>query len=135
MNFVDVLVPSSLEYSLFKIRFLTVYQVLRSLQMLRAERSSDLSAESLAAIAGIVDTTEAQMNVDPSAKPFRNTLMHYGPDRRINLSQVDEDDLIGSLVPLCYNGLAAGDLAAKLDVCITQTAAGLNTWAQSQLRQ
>ncbi|TDU29314.1 hypothetical protein [Arthrobacter sp. JUb115] len=131
MNFVDGLVPSSLEYSLFKIRFLTVYQVLRSLEMLRAERSSDLSAESLVAIAGIVDTAEAQLIIDSSAKPFRNTLMHYGPDNRIDLSTVNEDNLIGSLVPLCYGGIAATDFAAKLDACIAQTAAGLNAWAQS----
>ncbi|MEY9777240.1 hypothetical protein [Arthrobacter sp. MW3 TE3886] len=131
MNFVDVLVPSSLEYSLFKIRFLTVYQVLRSLGMLRTERASELSAESLAAIAGIVDAAEAQLIVDPSTKPFRNTLMHYGPDNRIDLSLVDKDDLIGSLVPLCYGGLTAADFAVKLDACIAHTAAGLNTWAQS----
>lgn len=130
MNFVDALVPSSLEYSLFKIRFLTVYQVLRSLEMLRTERASELSAESLVAIAGIVDTVEAQMIIDPSAKPFRNTLMHYGPDRRIDLSLVDKDDLISSLVPLCYGGLTAADFAVKMDACITLTAAGLNTWAQ-----
>ena len=131
MNFVDVLVPSGLEYSLFKIRFLTVYQVLRSLEMLRTERASDLSTESLAAIAGIVDTVEARLIINPLAKPFRNTLMHYGPDRRIDLSLVDEDDLIGSLVPLCYGGLTAEDFAVKLDACISHTAAGLNTWAQS----
>jgi hypothetical protein len=130
IDFIDVLVPSSLEYSLFKIRFLTVYQVLRSLEMLRTERASELSTESLAAIAGIVDTTEAQLIVDPSAKPFRNTLMHYGPDNRIDLSLVDKDDLIGSLVPLCYGGLTATDFAVKLDVCIAHTAAGLNAWAQ-----
>ena len=130
MNFVDVLVPSSLDYSLFKMRFLTVYQVLRSLDMLRTERAAELSAESLAAIAAIVDTAEALMITNPAAKPFRNTLMHYGPDSRIDLSLVDEDDLIGSLVPLCYGGLTAADFAAKLDACIAHTAAGLNTWAQ-----
>lgn len=131
MNFIDVLVPSSLEYSLFKIRFLTVYQVLRSLEMLRTERASELDTESLAAIAGIVDTAEAQLIVDPSAKRFRNTLMHYDPGSRIDLSLVDEDDLIGSLVPLYCGGLAATDFAEKLNVCITHAAAGLNAWSQS----
>lgn len=131
MNFVGGLVPSSLEYSLFKIRFLTVYQVLRSLEMLRSERCSELSAESLAAIAGIVDTAEAQLIVDSSAKPFRNTLMHYGPDTRIDLTMMDADNLIGSLIPLCYGGIAATDFAVKLDACIAQTAAGLNAWSQN----
>lgn len=130
MNFVDTLMPPTLEYSVFKIRFLTVYQVLRSLEMLRTERASELSAKSLAAVSGILDAAEARLIVDPSAKPFRNTLMHYGPDNRIDLSQVDDGDLTSSLVPFCYGGLAAPDFAAQLDTCIALTAAGLNGWAK-----
>lgn len=129
LNFVDVLVPASLEYSLFKIRLLTVYQVLRSLEVLRAERASELTVDSMAVLAGIIDTAEAQMIIHPTAKQFRNTLMHYGPDNRIDLSLVDKDDIIGTLVPLCYGGQAATDFAAKLDTCISHTAASLNTWA------
>jgi hypothetical protein len=136
MNFVDTILPAggprdSLEYSTFKIRFLTIYQVLRSLEILRTQRAAELTAESMAVIAEILDTTEARMIIDPSAKPFRNTLMHYGPDSRIDLSLVDEDDLVGSLIPLCYSGQHATQFASLVDDCIAQTAAGLNTWAEN----
>lgn len=133
MNFVDAVLTAggtndSTEYSPFKIRFLTIYQILRSLDLLRAERASQLTSDSLAAIADILNTAEAQTIIDPTAKPFRNTLMHYGPDSRIDISLIDKDDLVGSMVPLCYQGLTAEQFGSVVEKCISHTAARLNEW-------
>jgi hypothetical protein len=48
MNFVKLVTTpngptSAIEYSVFKIRFLTVYQILRSLQLMRDDQSQPLT--------------------------------------------------------------------------------------------
>jgi hypothetical protein len=109
-----------------------LYQVVRSLDILRQERSRQLSAASIDAIRSMVDTPEAHTLVDGSARPFRNTLMHYGPDTRIDLTTIDLQAPLYGLVMTCFPGHDDLSLGAVMTAHITHTAQVLNDWARLQ---
>jgi hypothetical protein len=92
-----------------------LYQVICSLDILRQERSHQLNPTSIGAIRSIVDTPEAHMLVDGLAKPFRNTLMHYGTDDRIDLTTVDLQAPLYGLVKSCFPGYDDLSLGAFID--------------------
>ena len=129
LNFVNLILPDSLHYSIFKIRYLTTYQILRSLELLRADSTITLDARSMSFISAILDNQNAQLITRSSAKPFRNTLMHYGPDSRIELDRLDENSLVESMTPLCFNGMKASDLQSILECTLKHTAERINAWS------
>jgi hypothetical protein len=119
--------PSSQQTSI-KLRYLTIYQILRSLALLTTERGSQLELRSHRAIQAMVDCPTARLMTDDSKRPFRNTLMHYGPDRRVDLAQLSLDQPLYGLVEHFF----AMDVAAfdqLLTRLIADTAAAMNTWA------
>ncbi|MFD6516603.1 hypothetical protein [Rhodococcus sp. NPDC060176] len=77
--------------TIFKLRYLTVYQILRSLEILRSQYKTSLLAVSRAHAANILTDSDALLIADPTKKYLRNTLMHYGPDSRIDLSKLTLD--------------------------------------------
>ena len=135
MNFINSVLPidntPGSYQTIFKIRFLTLYQVIRSLDILRQERRNQLSAASIDAIRSIVDTVESRILTDGQARPFRNTLMHYGPDTRIDLTAVDLQAPLYGLVKICFPGHDNSSLDALLVDHIARTARVLNDWASA----
>ncbi|MBS2532576.1 hypothetical protein KGQ20_07305 [Catenulispora sp. NF23] len=66
------------------------------------------------------------------AKPFRNLMMRYGPDTRVDLAKVDLNDPLFGLAPyyypLCNDAL---ELATLVKRALSHTAAALNDWAEA----
>jgi hypothetical protein len=136
VNFVSTAIPSPdangrFDYTEFKIRFLTLYQVLGSLQILHLDERYPLTSRSTRVLQEILDTPAAQTIMDRSAKPFRNTLMHYNLDSRIDLSKVDLNDPVFGLAPVYFpscNDLA--DLNEIVEQVLANTTEVIDEWAR-----
>jgi hypothetical protein len=133
MNFVDAIVGGGgergVEYTELKIRFLTLYQVLRSLQILREERPGDLTARSSAFIEKMTTSPVAKLITDPAVKPFRNTLVHYSLDSRVNVANVDVTEPLFGLVCIYFPAYETVTFAEAIDACIGETATAMEEWA------
>ena len=134
MNFVGSVITAgmdndAIEYTVFKIRFLTLYQILGSLRVLRAEQHQGLNSRSVARIEQITGTAEAQAIMAPAAKPFRNTLMHYNLDSRVDQSQVDASKPLFGLVPIYFPTYDVATFSRLVDRCIVATAEATDAWA------
>jgi hypothetical protein len=136
VNFAAFAVPvadagGSVDYTEFKIRFVTAYQVLSSLQVLRDDTQRTLTPRSRAYLARILDTAEVQVLLDPSTKPFRNTLVHYGLDSRVPPATVDLADPVFGLAPHYFSACGnVSDLAKLVDRSLTDTATAMDEWAE-----
>lgn len=135
-NFVDSVITagpqgSNLEYTVFKVRFLTLYQILGSLRLLHDERLSDLTGRSVTYIETVTGSAEAQLILDRAARPFRNTLMHYNLDSRVDGTRVDLDQPFFGLVPIYFPTYDVQTFAAIVDRCIAETAAVIEEWASA----
>jgi hypothetical protein len=136
LNFVDFVITAgqttgTIEYTVFKIRFLTVYQILGSLHMLRNEKLGDLRPHSVCFIDKIIGTPEAQLIMDRAAKPFRNTLMHYNLNSRVDISRVNPNQPLFGLIPIYFPAHNVNTFAAAVDRCISETASAAEEWADA----
>lgn len=77
----------------------------------------------------IVGTPEAQIILEPTARPFRNTLMHYNLFGRVDTSSVDLDEPLLGLVPIYFSSYGTAELAACVDRCVRETAETIEEWA------
>lgn len=117
------------DYTVFKIRFLTLYQILGSLKLLRDEQLHSITRRSVSFIDKMVGTTEAQLITTPTAKTFRNTLMHYALDSRIDVAQVDANQPLFGLVPVYFPSYDVAAFTSVVDHCINETASAMEEWA------
>ncbi|MFD5916043.1 hypothetical protein ACFVYP_28960 [Kitasatospora sp. NPDC058201] len=136
LNFVDQVVcreldPLDLEYTPFKIRYVTLYHVLTSLRLLRNDPSYSLSGRSMRVLNGILSTTEARTILSESGRPFRNSLVHYDLDTRARVSEIDFGDPLFGLVHACFQLHNFRSFSALVDRCIKTTVGRLNEWAES----
>ncbi|WP_146615667.1 hypothetical protein [Nonomuraea aridisoli] len=135
-NFVNAVIPSpdangKYDYTEFKIRFLTLYQVLGSLQILRLDERYSLTPRSTRVLQEILDTSAAQTIMDRSAKPFRNTLMHYNLDSRIDLSKVDLNDPVFGLAPVYFPSCKdLANLNELVEQVLASTTEAMDEWAR-----
>jgi hypothetical protein len=120
---------NAIEYTVFKIRFLTLYQILGSLRILPDEQQHNLTSRSVTYIEQITTTPEAQTIMAPAARPFRNTLMHYNLDSRVDLTRVDVNQSLFGLVPIYFPAHDVATFASIVDRCINAAAEALNAWA------
>lgn len=119
---------SASRQTVIKLKYLTVYQVIRSLELLLAEQVEQLTLLSQQAIRSIIDHPTAKLLTDASKRPFRNTLMHYGPDSRVDLTRLSADLTLYGLVEQ-YFEIGAPELDALLTNLVTDTALSMNGWA------
>jgi hypothetical protein len=117
------------EYTVWKIRFLTVYQILDSLRILHDDRLRPLTARSVQCIEKITGTLEARLIMEPAVKPFRNSLMHYNLHSRINRAKVDIHQPLFGLIPIYFPSYSTATFAEAVDRCIEETAAIMEEWA------
>lgn len=120
---------SAVGYTVFKIRFLTLYQILGSLSVLRDEQLSQLTSRSAEYIEKILQNPEAKFVMEPTAKPFRNTLMHYNLDSRIDAIKVDVHQPLFGLVPICFPSYDASTFSTIVNRGIAETASAIEEWA------
>jgi hypothetical protein len=132
INFAELVTISNSgasDYSAFKIRFLTLYQVLTSLRMLRNDQSQTLAARSTKLLTSLVDAAETQLLLSRPARSFRNTLMHYNLVQPIDKTRVDVAQPLFGLIPIYFPAHTADSFAATVDQHIATVAAGLDEWA------
>ena len=134
MNFADTIVSAGgnvcdLEYTAFKIRYLALYAVLASLRKLHGDTEYPLSSRSTGFVRSIIDSPEAQAITERSAKPFRNTLMHYNLHSRFDVSKIDLGTSLFGLVPEYFPAYDEHTFGTLVDTCIRGTASALNEWA------
>ncbi|MFC9082711.1 hypothetical protein ACFTY7_38070 [Streptomyces sp. NPDC057062] len=119
--------PLNLEYTVFKIRFVTLYHVLASLTRLGADINQGLSGSSRSTLERITGAPEAVAITDGATKGFRNTLVHYDP--RSAAQSLDMSEPLFGLVPVYFPEHDYHSLSALVDRCAHATAQGLNDWA------
>lgn len=134
LNFVNsVIMPdtpaSTVDYTVFKIRFLTVYEILCSLKVLRDEQPKALTGRSVALIGKMTGKPEAQRIMERAAKPFRNTLMHYNLNPQTDVSRVDLGQPFFGLVPIYFPSYDVTEFVEAVDQCIRETTAVMEEWA------
>jgi hypothetical protein len=135
MDFIDVAELATCtpaDYTPFKIRFLTLYQVLSSLRRLRDQQSQTLTARSVNFLETLTSSSQAQAILDPATKPFRNTLMHYNLSRSVDMSAIDLSAPLFGLVPVYFPGSDADALGRTIGRCVSDTAMTLDAWASGK---
>ncbi|WP_162908123.1 hypothetical protein [Allorhizocola rhizosphaerae] len=121
---------SAIDYSAFKMRFLTLYQVLSSLRILRNDELRPLTSRSTQFINKLVESREAQLILAPAAKPFRNTLMHYNLHHKVDKSRVDIRAPLFGLVPIYFPAHDSETFATAIDECIAKASTTMDEWAR-----
>lgn len=117
--------------TLLKMRYLSVYQVLRSLKRLLEERPSELTRQSMVYTGSIVNDRSAQLVFGPGSRAFRNSLMHYKPDRRIDLARLSLAETHYGLIQLCYS-LDVEAFEEALSSLISETALTMHAWSSKE---
>lgn len=136
MNFIDRIITAgadirNLEYTVFKIRYITLYQVLLSLKLLKEDARYPLSSSSNEVLETILDTDAAHTIMGGTVREFRNTLMHYNLLKGADPAKVDLTQPIFGLVPQYFPAYTFEQLSELVDQCIRETACALNRWASS----
>ncbi|MFF8649821.1 hypothetical protein ACF06D_16550 [Streptomyces griseoluteus] len=123
-----------LEYTVFKMRYIALYQVLASLGMLKRcdSHSHSLSPDSIAHIERIVDNSEAKFLMAREVRGFRNTLVHYNLLGNVDLAKIDLDVPLFGLVAHYFPGHDYRSLSELIDRVIRKTANELNAWADGR---
>lgn len=132
MNFVNAIMlagTDDLDYTEFKIRFLTLYAILGSLLRLKNEQQHDLTNRSVLYIDAITGTAEAQLILARFAKPFRNTLMHYNLVQPIDVSRIDVIQPLFGLVPIYFPSHGDASFLDLVNRCINETTEAMEAWA------
>ncbi|KAB1150717.1 hypothetical protein F7R91_01690 [Streptomyces luteolifulvus] len=134
MNFIDKVITAgadvlNLEYTVFKIRYITVYAVLQSLALLKDDARYPLSSASTAVIENILAAPAGRVITDRSVRHFRNTLMHYNLLPSADTARVDLGQPVFGLGPQYFPAYDFEGLGGLLDTCIQETANALNEWA------
>lgn len=118
--------------TIFKLRYLTVYQVLRSLSILKDEKVRVLTLQSHQYIDGLLADPDAILIVDPAKKPLRNTLMYYGLDTRIDLTGLTRGRPLYGMVEQVFQ-LDFEEMEQRLAELTGRIAGELNTWATQKV--
>ncbi|MGC4773451.1 hypothetical protein ACLQ25_31340 [Micromonospora sp. DT44] len=131
MNFAELITSNSgvPEYSAFKIRFLTLYQVLTSLHMLRTDQGQTLTARSTKILTSLVEAAETQLLLSRPARSLRNTLTHYNLVQPIDSTRVDVVQPLFGLVPIYFPAHTAESFVALVNGHLAAVAARLDEWS------
>jgi hypothetical protein len=119
--------PASVQTTL-KIKYLSIYHIIQSLRILLDERAAELESRSKDAINSILAHPAARIITHSAARPFRNTLMHYGSDPRSDLSQLGLGKPLYGLVEQCFS-MDLMSFDGLLTTLIAETASAMNVWA------
>lgn len=136
MNFVDSIVAAGsdvldLEYTVFKMRYIALYQVLSSLNVLKRDsfHYSRLSSDSREYVERIVGSPEAEVLLARQVRGFRNTLMHYNLLGDVDIDKIDLDAPLFGLVSNYFPDYDYRSLSEIVDRALKTTSVELNAWA------
>jgi hypothetical protein len=137
LNFADLVLSDGVqrehvEYTAFKLAYLSIYQVLHSVRILRDDPDYPLTATSVENATNIVDADSAKKMMSPSSRPFRNMLMHYNLPPRIDVSRVDLSKPFFGVIPEYFTGYDTGDLIELVRECGSTTSGLLDQWAEER---
>lgn len=130
INSADLLFPvvfelESDEYTLFKIRYLVTAHVLGSLKKLAGE-DRELPAASREHLRQLVHEVPSPVSTDRSW--LRNLLVHYEPDRRMDLSKFDRERLLNGIVSVTEVQEGLDGVVEQTNRNLTHLADRLNAW-------
>ncbi|MFF4896707.1 hypothetical protein [Streptomyces sp. NPDC001068] len=134
LNFADLVLADGVrrehvEYTTLKLAYLSLYQVLHSVRILLNDPSYALTARSTESATSILSSDCAKELMNPSARPFRNMLMHYNLPRQIDVARVDLSQAFFGLIPDYFSGYDTGDFIEFVRQCGSTTAGLLDQWA------
>ncbi|MEV2227989.1 hypothetical protein AB0H69_05295 [Streptomyces phaeochromogenes] len=137
LNFAEIVLSSGvarqhLDYTAFKIGYLSLYQVLRSVRILLDDSSYPLTARSAVFADHIVNLESAQRILDPKVKPFRNMLMHYNLPPKLDMGKVDLSQPFFGAVPIYFPLYDVASFIQLVDQCGAITAAIFDEWAEGK---
>ncbi|WP_143681132.1 hypothetical protein [Streptomyces sp. 2R] len=135
LNFAEIVVSSGvdrqhLDYTAFKIGYLSLYQVLRSVRILLDDSSYRLTVRSAAIADRIVNLESARDMLNPAAKPFRNMLMHYNLPPKIDIAKVDLSQPFFGTIPIYFPRHDTFSLIRLVNQCGATAAAIFDEWAE-----
>ncbi|MEV7592576.1 hypothetical protein AB0O42_20105 [Streptomyces sp. NPDC089922] len=136
LNFATLVVSSGVsrrrvDYTALKIGFLSLYQVLRSIQLLLDDPAYGLTSRSVDIANRIVGSEFARQVVTPGARGFRNTLMHYNLPPKIDISKIDLEVPFFGMVGASFPQHDVASFVQMLDQCGASTAALFEEWAEN----
>ncbi|MER7048831.1 hypothetical protein [Streptomyces jumonjinensis] len=134
LNFAEIVVSlspdrQSIDYTAFKIGYISVYQVLRSVQLLLNDPAYPLTVRSVALADRIVSLESAQEILNPRARRFRNMVVHYNLPHDIDESKVDLDESLFGVVPIYFPLHNSASLMQLMKECVVVAAALFDEWA------
>ena len=114
----------------FKLKYVSLYHVLRSLRELRSSSHvRRLEQSALDALDEITTDATAVQMLDPATIPFRNTIVHYGLDTRIQTVSLDEAEPLAGLAGVFFPGDDFASLSTKVSAKAHSVAAALDKMA------
>ncbi|MEQ3551753.1 hypothetical protein WIS52_14865 [Pseudonocardia nematodicida] len=118
---------SSSVNTVMKLRYLTLYQVARSLEIvLNDSRFSDIDSKWRPLALKTISSWPFREVISEDARPLRNTLMHYGLDSRISAENLDLSRRLYGLPGACLGGMGFDEFAGLVDESLLQLQMLLN---------
>lgn len=112
----------------FKLRYVTLYQVASSLHLL-TQHDVVKDIGTAARVRQVTDLGLIARMLDPSARPLRNTLVHYGIDSRIDESHIEPAMPLGGLIEQFFPEHTFQELDRHLAVTVAEVAGVLDQWS------
>jgi hypothetical protein len=113
-----------------KLKFITLYHALSSLKKLRTESGTAFTAESGRLLDTILDHETSGIIMNDDARGFRNTLMHYGLDSRLDVARLSLDLPLCGLVEAYYPNHNFSQLSRAVNEHTERVAGLLNEWSE-----
>ncbi|MFD3944082.1 hypothetical protein [Streptomyces sp. NPDC058579] len=135
LNFAELVMEAGinrqhLDYTAFKVGYLSVYQVLRSVRLLLDDSAYPLTTRSERIARSISCSPSAQVITRRSSRPFRNTIMHYNLPFQIDVDRVDLSKSFFGLIPIYFPEFDDGAFVELVRECGASTAAAFDEWAE-----
>ncbi|MFD4245251.1 hypothetical protein ACFWP3_27240 [Streptomyces sp. NPDC058525] len=134
LNFLDVMLSGDKDIAsaetVFKIKFVTLYQVMASLRELRSHYGASVTGRSQGILDAILGHSTTALMLQRNRTGFRNTLIHYRPTARVT-AQLSLSLPLCGLVEAYYPGYDFLTLSQEIDEHIVRVAELCEEWAQS----
>jgi hypothetical protein len=133
LNTIDALIstdtsPGAAE-AIFKIRFVTLYHVLKGLQQLHSVHSQVLDQEADQRLIDIEQHATTLMLQTDKARWCRNTLIHYGLSNSVPTVDIDPQKPLAGLAVFYFPGVGFSKLATEVQEHAELVARSLDDWA------
>ncbi len=132
LNTIDVLISADMSpeaaEAVFKIRFVTLYHVLKGVQQLHSVHSHALDQEADQRLIDIEQHATTSMLLTDNARWCRNTLIHYGINRSVPTGDLDLLKPLAGLAEFYFPGVGFTKLATDVENHAELVARSLDEW-------